>query len=86
MGGNEGITSLIVMGIASLFSTISFAAPAVVVLIDVLVGDATVAVVGAVELFVATPVGDATRPLSMSITSSAFWMVCGRRMGKLRGI
>ena len=86
MGGNGGITSLIVMGMASLFIISFAAAAAVVVLIFALVGDVTAEVVGAVELFVATLVGDATRPLSMSIASSAFWMVCERWMGKLRDI
>ena len=84
--GSGGIASLFAMGMSSLFITSFAAAAAVVVLIVVFVGDVTVAVVGAVRSFVATPGGDATRRLSMSIASSAFWMVCGLWVGGLRGL
>lgn len=88
MGGSGGIASLFAMGMASSFINSFAPAAAVVMLIVVLVGDVTVAVVGAIKLFVATPGGDVTwrLSLSMSIASSAVWMVCGLWMGKLRGL
>ena len=49
MGVNGGIASVFAMGMASSFIISFAAAAAVVVLIVVLLGDVTVAVVGAVE-------------------------------------
>ena len=82
MGGSGGIASVFAMGMASSFINSFAKAAAVVMLIVVLVGDVTVAVVGAVGCpFVATPGGDATRRLSMSIASRRVhfgWFVgCG---------
>ena len=74
------------MGMSSSFINSFAVADAVVVLIVMLVENVTVAVVGAVESFVATPGGDVSWRLSMSIASSAFWMVCGLWMGELRGL